>query len=317
MDEPPARPSTGSAERRRRSRLWWALAALPFVPWLIGLAGRWWWFAELFTHFRFQWLLATGAVGLVLLCARQWRPLALCGVAALLYGGPLLTLRFDKPIGQVTIVSANVLTRNADAAPLLTYLEEKDPEVVCLQEIDARWAADLAPLHERYPNRLVVPRSDNFGIAIYSRFSATFETIDLEGVPMIRATVPLRESNLVLFNVHTLPPIGAENAAQRNRQMTEIAQQVAATDGPVAVCGDLNCTPWSPYFADLLDDAALSDPRGGGRSPVSWQAQHPLFALPIDHVLAGGGAYVTSLEAGPNVGSDHRPLRARVVVGNH
>ncbi|QDT16099.1 endonuclease/exonuclease/phosphatase family protein [Alienimonas californiensis] len=299
---------------------------MPFVPWLIGLAGRWWWFAELFTHFRFQWLLGTGAIGLVLLFARQWVPLALCGVAALILGGPLLRGAFfaDETLVSefrdvgIRVVTANVLTRNRNAALLLDYLDDVEPDVLCLQEIDARWAEDLEPLYARYPYRRVEPRPDNFGMAVFSKRPATFNTIDCGGVPLIRCTVEMDDGrpSLTIYNVHTFPPIGAEYAALRNRQMAQVADLAAWSGGPVLVGGDLNCTPWSPHFADLRTAGGLDDPRLGGRGPTSWRAGNPLFALPIDHLLPGGGAGLMRLRAGPDIGSDHRPLSARVFTGS-
>ncbi|MEM9704315.1 MAG: endonuclease/exonuclease/phosphatase family protein, partial [Planctomycetota bacterium] len=241
MSAEPAEPPAGSPARRGTAWLWWALALLPPVPWLVGLAARWHWFAELFTHFRFQWLLGAGGVGVLLLIARKWRPLALCGLAALILGSPLLgsaassrALRSGNWEGDLTVCTANVLTRNRRSGELIEAIKERAPDVLCLQEIDARWAEDLMALHATYPYREVVPRQDNFGIAVYSKLPATFETVDLEGVPMMKAVVDLREERdaaareLTVFNVHTLPPVGRSNAARRNRQMADVAQRVRA-----------------------------------------------------------------------------------------
>ena len=115
---------TGPPPARRRW-LWRAVAVLPLLPWLVGLAARRWWFAELFTHFRFQWLLLCGAVGLALLAARQWGPLALCGLIAALLGGPLipgeLAARRPSERDGLTVVTANLLSSNSGAGRLLAY----------------------------------------------------------------------------------------------------------------------------------------------------------------------------------------------------
>ena len=268
------------------SRCWpWLLVGLAAVPWACGLFARWFWPAELLTHFRFQWLIASGLVGLALLLVRRWRPLATCGVLALILGWPLLqgvihhggAGKFRQPEPGLRVVTANVLARNADAAPLLAYLAEVDPDLICLQEVDARWAASLAPLHATHPHRLVLPRPDNFGIAVYSKLPATLEELDCDGLPAIAAAVEWDDERVRVLNVHAVPPLTPGRLARRNRQMAFAARRAAAEDGPVIVCGDLNCAPWSPFFADLLDGRrAAGFPRrrahagqlAGGHSPA-------------------------------------------------
>ena len=303
----------------RWRRLWpWFLVGLAAAPWALSLLARWWWFADLATHFRFQCLVGTGVLGVALLLARRWRPLALCGVAALIYGWPLfggfVTPHEKGKVAGLRVMTANVLVTNRDAGPLLTHIAAVDPDVICLQEIDARWAADLEPLHDRYPHRRVVPREDPFGLAVFSKRPAVFRTEFVEDLPVVRADVRRGDDAgpLAVFNVHLATPVRGPWAAKRNRALRALAKEAAAVDGPVLVCGDFNCAPWSPHFADLLTAGGLSDPRRGGRTPPSWRASNPLLAIPIDHLLPGGGAWAWAVRAGPNVGSDHRPLTARV-----
>ena len=312
-------PAPPAADRLRR--LWpWFLVGLAAAPWALSLLARWWWFADLATHFRFQCLVGTGFLCVALLLARRWRPLAGCGVLALLYGWPMLgglapDLAAAKPgPPALAVMTANVLVSNRDPAPLLAHVAAVDPDILCLQEVDARWAADLASLHVRYPHRRVLPRPDPFGLAMFIKYPATFRAEDVEGLPILRATVRRGEDGdpLTVFNVHVSTPLRRGWADRRNRALRTIAAKAAAVGGPVLVCGDLNCSPWSPHFADLLTAGGLRDPRRGGWSPPSWRASNPLLALPIDHILHGGGVRAWDLRAGPDVGSDHRPLTARV-----
>ena len=324
MTAPPdaAAPPDPEPRTRRAGRRTWGLAVLPLLPWAIGLLGRWWWLAELFTHFRFQWLLCTGAAALVLLALRAWRPLAVCGLVALLHAWPMLGGLGHPPAAPedaagargVRVMTANVLIRNTDAAAVLRHVREADPDVICFQEVGPRWLADLSPLHEAYPHRAVTDRDDPFGAAVFSKHPGAFEVVNIETLPQIRATLDTPAGPLTVWNVHVSPPAGARRAGDRDRAMAELARRVAAEPGPVVVAGDLNCTAWSPHFAALLAVGGLSDPRRGGRDPASWRAENPLFALPIDHVLPGGGARVTAMTRGPDVGSDHRPLTAAVVL---
>ena len=318
-DATPESQRPGPSEGPGRFRLLaWFLLGLAAAPWALSLLARWWWFADLATHFRFQCLVGTGFLGVALLLARRWRPLAACGVLALLYGWPMLgglVAPFEKQkVAGLRVMTANVLVSNRDPAPLLAHAAAVDPDVLCLQEVDARWAADLAPLHDLYPHRRVLPRPDPFGLAVFSKHPATFRAEDVEGLPILRATVRHEKGGdtLTVFNVHVSTPLRRGWADRRNRALRTIAAKAAAVGGPVLVCGDLNCSPWSPHFADLLVAGDLRDPRRGGWSPPSWRAANPLLALPIDHLLHGGGTDVWDLRAGPDIGSDHRPLTVRV-----
>jgi endonuclease/exonuclease/phosphatase (EEP) superfamily protein YafD len=78
--------------------------------------------------------------------------------------------------------------------------------------------------------------------------------------------------------------------------------------------GDLNCTPWSPAFDRLLAAARLRDSgRGRGLHPT-WFSAVPFVGLPIDHVLVGPGVGVRGRHVGPDIGSDHRPVIADLVL---
>ena len=314
-----APPAAASPLAHLRQLLPWALIGFAAAPWVLSRLARWWWFADLATHFRFQCLLGTGVLGVGLLLARRWRPLAASGGLALLYGWPLIGSVYpftyaQPPHGSLTVMTANVLVSNRDPGPLLAHVAAVDPDVLCLQEVDARWAADLTPLRARYPYRRVLPRPDPFGLAVFSRHPATFAVERAEDLPVIRAVVDVGEGGpLTVFNVHLATPVRRAWADRRNRAMRAIAGEAAAVGGPVLVVGDFNCTPWSPHFADLLAAGGLRDPRRGGRSPPSWRAANPLLALPIDHILPGGGGRAWGLRAGPDIGSDHRPLTARVL----
>ena len=85
---------------------------------------------------------------------------------------------------------------------------------------------------------------------------------------------------------------------------------VRRVDGPAAVAGDLNTTPWSREFRRLL---AQSDLDGPLLRPGNFPAKLGWAGLPIDYVLAGGGLRVAAAEPGPDLGSDHRPAVTRLV----
>ena len=108
-----------------------------------------------------------------------------------------------------------------------------------------------------------------------------------------------------------VPPLGHN---ERDAQLAGLARELAANPGPVLLVGDLNTTPWSPAFANLLAQAQLDDPAQQFWPTGTWPAVLPVGRIWIDHVLAGHGATVTSRTVLEDVGSDHLPVVASVTV---
>jgi endonuclease/exonuclease/phosphatase family metal-dependent hydrolase len=80
----------------------------------------------------------------------------------------------------------------------------------------------------------------------------------------------------------------------------------------VVLLGDLNLTPYSPPFDRLLGDSGLRDVMQGQGWQPTWRAGFWPLALRIDHVLVSSDLCVEDATVGPTVGSDHRPVLARL-----
>jgi endonuclease/exonuclease/phosphatase (EEP) superfamily protein YafD len=114
-----------------------------------------------------------------------------------------------------------------------------------------------------------------------------------------------------------MPPYGAENTGLRNRQLTEIGNFLADSAGPVILVGDLNTTPWSPAFKDLLQATGLQNSMKGFGIQPTWPTTIPLFWIPLDHLLHSPDFHVKSRKTGPHVGSDHFPVEVRLSLGEN
>jgi endonuclease/exonuclease/phosphatase (EEP) superfamily protein YafD len=155
------------------------------------------------------------------------------------------------------------------------------------------------------------PREDNFGIALFSRLPSTnSELIELgkAGVPSIATTIFVGGQEVFLLGTHPLPPGSAEYARLRNEQLQEIAALIRRHDMAAIVLGDLNCTPWSPYFTDLIRDSGLKNASQQRGLFGSWPAWLPLARIPLDHGLVSPTIRIIQKWTGPPVGSDHLPL---------
>jgi len=209
------------------------------------------------------------------------------------------------------LVSLNVHTENEQRGLVLKYLQNADADIILLMEVNADWMTALQPLRITHPQVIAEPRDDNFGMALFSRLPLTNSSVVEIGqaeVPSITTTIDLGGQQVFLLGTHPLPPGSAAYAGLRNEQLREIARLIRRSQLPALVAGDLNCTPWSPYFSDLLRESGLKNLAPACGLYGSWPAWLPLARIPIDHCLVSPLLQVVGKQFGPPVGSDHLPL---------
>lgn len=285
---------------------------------LTGFAARFWWLFELTSHFRVQYALALGFGTLALLAWRRYGWAVVFAVFALVNAATLaprlLTgveaeVNTDHPAFRALL--ANVHSDNRDHDRIRRTLVEANPDFIVLLEATPWLIAQLTDLANRYPYRIAEPREDNFGMALFSRLpllNAAVIRIGPAGLPLIRADLASGGRRFTLLGAHPPPPIGANMAQDRNDQLTDLARLVRQARQPTLLLGDLNLSPWSPYFTQLLADAGLQDSAAGRGIQASWPALWPPLRIPIDHALYSAGIQIRNRELGPAIGSDHYPV---------
>jgi len=303
-----------------------AVAAGLCATWF-GLAGGLVWFLDLFSHFRFQ-LLAFSIVGLAWFLWRGLRTSAAFALITMVVNAALLSGVFSahartpasvSPGFQLRVLSINVHTSNRAHGKVIDFIRQEDADAVLLLEIDRKWEEALSPLKDSYPFSIVEPRSDNFGIAFFSKSAAHTEVLMFAnpadefsiGVPVLVALMPHQGRTVRLVGAHPLPPIGGRNSRWRDDELSKLATIARRSAEPVLLLGDLNATPWSAGMRALTGGSGLLLPSARFTWQPSWMADTPL-AIPIDHALATAPLVVLRREIGPDVGSDHRPIIAEV-----
>lgn len=218
---------------------------------------------------------------------------------------------------QVKLLMANVLTGNPDATALRRLIRREDPDVIGLLEVDEGWVEDMRYLRGHYAHHLADPRSDNFGIALYSRFplrNARLENLGGVGLNAIMAGLEFEDRHVEILLAHPVPPAGSVYSTIRNSQLLEIATLRRRHDaGEFVVIGDLNTTPWSPHFRALIAQTGLRRARVGYGYAATWPTTLAApIRIPIDHALVSPGLETLEYRVGPEIGSDHLPIIARL-----
>jgi endonuclease/exonuclease/phosphatase (EEP) superfamily protein YafD len=293
---------------------------------LAGFAGGWFWLFDLTTHFRWYWLVLSLA-GLAA-CLKWRRPTAVAclAIAAAANARDLLpywlppvapTAQAADEDRRVFVISMNVHRVNDDATAAVAYLRDRRPDVVAVLEVDDDWAAALEGLADLFPHRVIRPRPDNFGIALLSRWPLADTEIvafSATGFPSIVATVRRPAGDFRFIATHPYPPFDASCTEQLTTHLDAVGAAVAAARLPCVVAGDFNAAPWSRPFRRLVAASGLVDSGLGRGVRPTWHAHLPAPRIPIDHVLVPADATVLRREVGPDIGSDHYPVEAEIVL---
>ena len=135
-------------------------------------------------------------------------------------------------------------------------------------------------------------------------------------LPTIRARIRVGDQLVNVIVVHPPPPVGGALYRERNRYLQALTEYVAALQGPVIVAGDLNSSMWSGHYHPLEERAGLHNTRNGFGVLPTWPADFLAMGIPIDHCLVSQDIAVLELRVGPDIGSDHLPLIARLGVAS-
>jgi endonuclease/exonuclease/phosphatase (EEP) superfamily protein YafD len=290
----------------------------------LGLLGREHWEADLLSHFRVQYVLALLLAGAYFLARRRWFLLLPTLVLLASAGWPVADYFLPRGTGsighdkwQLRVMSLNVEASNNRTDLVSAAIEQANPDVVFLPEATATWADALAPLRKRYRYGTGDGSEGAFSLLLLSqlpvRDAHIIELSDNRWPAIVARICPSEaadEKDCVGFvGIHPPPPMSADLAAQRNAVFQALPAALAARPpGPVLVAGDFNCTPWSPFFADLVAATGLSDSaRGFGVWPT-WNSTLLPLGISIDHVLVSNGLVTRNHRVGGDVGSDHFPV---------
>lgn len=306
--------AAAGAARRGRRRPGWSgvvlrlsllLAFAHALPLLRGLP----WFAELPAHFPAHTALAALLLGGLAIASRS-RVAAIVNAVVLASAlTPLWLAAVAAPTvaPSVTILSQNLSFRQQDFERFRELAVRRSPDLIALQEYTPEWHAALAELRSGYPHSITEPRAGAFGIALYSRLP--LEDVEAFGLgdfenPTLSARVSSDRFVGRILNVHLMPPMEADWAADHARQVNELAVKVADLDEPVVIVGDFNDTPGSPTMRRFMERTGLRF------APPVWLPTWPdrlgVAGIAIDLAVMSPGVGAAERERVTSVGSDHR-----------
>ncbi len=283
------------------------------------LLSDWYWWFDLLSHFRLQYALLSllFLLGFIFAKRKVFSVIALMVLSANIYLiWPHLAwgaaTQNEQNTQTLKVFHANVYTANQQHQLLIDQLNEEQADVIILQEIDNKWLKSLRVLNQDYPHRIELPRSDNFGMAVFSRLPfenqriLNWTTLD---IPSFEFSVSSNNQLVNIIATHPPPPINRyyfDAIAQQFHAINQIINDNPNTNH--VVIGDLNTTVWSQHYKILNSIKGLKNARTGFGLLPTWPTNLLPMMIPIDHCLVSEKIEVTNIKTGQNIGSDHLPL---------
>lgn len=275
------------------------------------------WIIDILSHFKLQYcilLLIILIINLIYSISRFLNiVIGLCLIWNSLFIVPLF-IKSNETLSQsdiiLTISCINLLSSNSEYEMVTAYVKRKNPDILVLLEVTPKWEQEIEELFLSYTHRAVLPRNDNFGIAILSKYEieTSAEILNDLDIPSILGQLRLGNNQLTILATHPVPPIGESYFNSRNAQLKSIAEIRHKYSGNFMVIGDLNTSSYSKHFRKFSRSSGLQDSRKGFGILSTWPASFKPMQVTLDHCLVGGDIKVLKRETGDNIGSDHLPL---------
>jgi endonuclease/exonuclease/phosphatase (EEP) superfamily protein YafD len=283
--------------------------------------------ADFANHLRPFTLAGTGALLAVALAARisraAWWSAALTFLNAVLF---LLPLQWSAETSRgqalaspqhrdIKIVTFNMAWTPRPVDNVAHFLLKEDADIVLLQEVTEAHAAALSPLLKpRYPHShaCAVPRSCTQAMFAKRPWMSVQHVERANSNPeMMWARFDDPELGAFgVYSLHVAWPFVPETQARHVDRLIALGRSITE---PAILAGDFNMTPWSYQLQRLLASTGLRRHTTFLRSwPTDGQFRLPAPLFLIDHLLTTADIQTITIGTGPNLGSDHLPIVARL-----
>jgi endonuclease/exonuclease/phosphatase (EEP) superfamily protein YafD len=213
-----------------------------------------------------------------------------------------------------SLLFANVLMSNRNAAKLQEIIREADPDIILTVETDEWWQQQQKGFERTHPHTVQQPQSNTYGMLLYSRLElvgAEVKFLVQDDVPSIHTRVRLRSGQEVeLRCLHPRPPFPTEDekSTERDAELLIVGKETKRMETPAVVLGDLNDVAWSHTNYLFQDISGLLDPRIGRGFYHTFHAKYPFIRFPLDHFFHSKHFKLVDFRRLAYFGSDHFPV---------
>ena len=214
----------------------------------------------------------------------------------------------------VSVLVANIFMENRQAEAIKQLIEEEQPDIALILEIDGWWSEALRETRERYRVVINEPLDNTYGLLFMTQLAS--DNIELRhlsspNIPSIRASLRLPSGKPFTFTgLHPEPPRIGQDTDLRDHELTVVAREIRDEGGSNIVGGDLNDVAWSHTTRLFKRLSQMLDPRRGRGLYASYHADYAVLRWPLDHLFATADFQINRLAVLSHIGSDHFPVLA-------
>ncbi len=281
----------------------------------LTLAGYWGekdWRLDGLSHFRMEYFVVLGALSLFLLLTR--RPVLLVLALVFFFWNGAEIFRLPKPApaseGQVyKAASFNIHTHNREFDKILEWVRRENPDIFVIVEATNAMEPLYEGLDEIYPQKKERRMGrGGLGAMIFSRYPIIGEKFPWGGVGTVPVRIELPEGPVTIIAMHPQAPVSQDAWGWRNGTLRDLARLCAEQKDPVILMGDMNCSPWSPFFEKFEKESGLRSPQVRWMPRRTWPAGLPFIWTAIDQFFVSERIVPVAEWVGPELGSDHYPI---------
>lgn len=235
--------------------------------------------------------------------------------------------------GHVKLMHFNLFGHvNHRGESVIEAIRNEDPDMLDLVEYNETWKQKITAsgLLKRFPYHV----DQGYNVALFSKlplkntrlvFADTHQRVANQA--NIIANFTLRKQPVTILVAHPASPIRPSHLVWLQESFKAWEAQREKLGKNLILVGDLNTSPWSVEFQQLIQKTGLRDSQLGYGIQPSWPMLLPWFGIrhepnwftglltiPIDHVLVSDRMVVISRHTGPFVGSDHLPVTVELGI---
>ncbi len=287
---------------------------------ILGISSLEIWLLDLLSHFRIQFVIISG-IGLIVFVFKRKRIPFTVSLGNIIINTLIVLPYFaattlnkvnhEVKSEKVRFMISNIFSSNIHFDEAIELFIKTKPDFLVILELNEIWNKKLDALKDSFPYEIRLPRNDNFGIALFSKYPLEDAQISplLDGMtPAVITKSNVNGHQINILGVHTLPPISSSYFNKRNQQLRLLGEHASKSEIPLVLLGDLNTTMWTSSFIKFLKISNLKDTRLAQGINPTWPTQLYFLQIPIDQILVSSEWEVLNLHSVNLAGSDHQSL---------